>query len=133
MIPFIHMSIFSKMLSGEIPKALIYEDEICFVIVDKFPETEGKTLVIPKKDVDYIFDLDDETYNHLFKVAKTISKSLDKVFDTERTCVVVEGFEVPHVHIKLFPVKDKNLVIHGGKEISMEEAEEVAERIKSCL
>ncbi|MCI5108296.1 MAG: HIT family protein [Candidatus Pacebacteria bacterium] len=127
------MSIFTKMLNGEIPKALIYEDDVCFVIVDKFPEVEGKTLVIPKKEVDYIFDLDDETYNHLFEISKKIGKVLDQTFNTERTCIVVEGFEVPHVHIKLFPVQDKNLIIHGGKEISMEEAGEVAERIRKNL
>lgn len=126
-------SIFTKIIRKEIPGAFVYEDDVCIGIIDKFPETEGKTLIIPKKQVDYIFDLDDETYQHLFDVAKKISKALDKTFKTERTCLLVEGFEVPHVHIKLYPVTEKVLDIHGGKEISNEKAQEVAKRIKENI
>ena len=99
------MSIFTKIINREIPAAFVYEDDVCVAIIDKFPETVGKTLIIPKKQVDYIFDLDDETYQHLFEIAKKVSKALDKTFKTERTCLLVEGFEIPHVHIKLYPVK----------------------------
>ena len=126
-------SIFTKIIKREIPASFVYEDKICIAIVDKFPEVEGKTLVIPKKQISYIFDLDDKTYQHILSVAKNISKALDEAFDTERTCLFVEGFEVPHVHIKLYPVKEKEMQVHGGLEISDKEAEKIAEKIKSFL
>jgi len=127
------MSIFTKIINREIPAAFVYEDDVCVAIIDKFPETVGKTLIIPKKQVDYIFDLDDETYQHLFEIAKKVSKALDKTFKTERTCLLVEGFEIPHVHIKLYPVKEKKLIIAGGSEVSLEEAEQLAAKIKTNL
>ena len=62
-------------------------------------------MVISKVEVDYVFDLDDDLYAHMFAVAKKVAEATDKAFGTERTCLVVEGFEVPHVHIKLYPIK----------------------------
>jgi histidine triad (HIT) family protein len=99
-------TIFNKIIKGEIPSIKVYEDDICIVIMDKFPSVEGQTLVIPKEEVDYVFDLLEETYQHIFSVAKKVAKASDEAFATERTCIVVEGFEVPHVHIRLYPITD---------------------------
>ena len=130
-------TIFSKIIAREIPAQFVYEDEVCVAIMDKFPAITGQVLVIPKKAVDYAFDLDDETYTHIFLVAKKITKALDIVFATNRTCLIVEGFEVPHVHIKLYPMtsQDKNLAsaIDNAKEKSDPELQTEADKIKAAL
>lgn len=130
-------SIFSKIIAREIPAQFIYEDEHCVVILDKFPAVTGQSLVIPKIEIDYAFDLRDELYLHLFKVAKQIAKASDQAMNTARTCLAVEGFEVPHVHIKLYPMPttDKGLgnFLESGPEASDDELEVVAEKIKSNL
>lgn len=97
-------TIFTKIINREIPGFFVYEDEVCVAILDKFPAVAGQAVVIPRAEIDYLFDLPDETYVHLCTVAKRVAKALDTVFETERTCLVVEGFEVPHVHIKLYPM-----------------------------
>ncbi|MAQ59177.1 HIT family protein [bacterium] len=101
-------SIFSKIINREIPGHFIYEDDQCAVILDKYPAVPGQCLVILKREVDYIFDLTEAEYQHLFATVKKVAHALDTTFNTERTCVVVEGFEVPHVHIKLYPMANKN-------------------------
>lgn len=97
-------SLFSKIIDREIPAHFIYEDAQCVVILDKFPSVPGQSLVIPKEEVDYAFDLPDDLYRHCFAIARAIVPALDATFDTERTCLVVEGFEIPHTHIKLYPM-----------------------------
>lgn len=82
----------------------MYEDTICVVIMDKFPAVPGQTLVIPKQETEYLFALSPEIYGHLFMVAKRIAIASDQAFNTIRTCLVVEGFEVPHVHLRLYPM-----------------------------
>lgn len=126
-------TLFEMMVSGDIPCVKIYEDDICLGIVDKFPTTEGQCLVFPKKATDYIFDLDQKTYHHLFEVAKIIGQSIDASFKPERTCMVIEGFEVPHAHIKLYPVHQQPLKISGGTEISDKKMIEVAKKIKNGI
>lgn len=97
-------SIFTKIINREIPAHVVYEDDRSIAILDKFPVVDGQTLVIPKHEVDYAFELPDELYHHLFAIAKKLVPALDRTFDTERTCLIIEGFEVPHVHVKLYPV-----------------------------
>lgn len=130
-------TIFTKIINREIPGQFVYEDDICMVLMDKFPAVAGQTLVIPKAEVDYIFDLPAETYQHIFTIAKKIALASDQAFNTRRTCLVVEGFEVPHVHIKLYPMTtdDKNLssVMTELKEKSDKELEKGAELIKAKL
>jgi len=130
-------SIFSKIIDREVPAHFIYEDDICIVILDKFPTITGQSLVIPKKELDYAFDLDDETYLHLFTVAKKIARASDQTLDTERTCLVVEGFEVPHVHIKLYPMPKDNhdlgVLLSGGQMADDDALVTIAEKIKSAL
>lgn len=130
-------SIFTKIIEHEIPGHFIYEDEHCVAILDKFPVVKGQTLVIPRTEVDYAFDLDDDTYLHLFKTAKKIAKTLDKALNAKRTCLVVEGFDVPHVHIKIYPLQstDKSLgeILPTGQEASDEELKIVATQIQAAL
>lgn len=97
-------TIFSKIIDREMPAHIIHEDAICIVILDIFPSTPGQAIVIPKEPVDYIFDLPDEIYDHILHVSKNVAKALDEAFSTSRTCIVVEGYEVPHAHIKLYPL-----------------------------
>lgn len=130
-------SIFSKIIRREIPAQFVYEDDICVVIMDKFPSVKGQTLVITKQEVDYLFDLDDTTYQHIFKIAKQIAKASDLALKPKRTCLAVEGFEVPHVHIKIYPIEDtsKGLgpYLKGGDMAEDEELAELAESIKQNL
>ncbi len=128
--------IFCKIINEEIPSIKIYEDEYCIVILDKFPITKGQTIVIGKKHADYIFDLDDELYKHIFLVSKKIAKAIDAALKTQRTWILVQGMEVAHNHIKLLPIY-KNIFVNlnegHGKEASNEELNEIAQKIKSQL
>ena len=130
-------SIFTKIINREIPGHFIYEDDFCVAILDKFPATKGQSLVIPKKDIDYAFDLDDDSYIHLFKIAKKIAKASDKALNAMRTCLVVEGFEVPHVHIKIYPMQDTQKalgeILHNGSEASDEDLSVIATQIIAAL
>lgn len=126
-------TIFEKIIDNEIPSVKIYEDDICIVIMDKFPETKGKCLVITKEPIDYVFDLSEETYLHIMKITKTVVAAVDKALTPYRTCILVEGFEVPHSHIKIYPTYSTDPVYSGGHESSVEELEEVAEKIRKFL
>lgn len=125
--------IFDKIIAKEIAAQFVYEDDTCIVVMDKFPVVTGQILIIPRKCEDYIFNLDDEIYQHLFTITKKISIALDATYNTLRTCVAVEGFEVPHVHIKLFPLTTTWFDPHGGKEASDEVLQAEADKIKSFL
>lgn len=124
--------IFCNIVEGKIPSVKIWEDDEFMAILDKFPATRGQTLIIPKEHEEYILNLDDEIYNRLFNVAKKISKAIDKSLNTLRTCFVVEGFAVPHVHLRLHPCYEKKLLLEG-KEASNSELIGVSEKIKSAL
>lgn len=118
-------TIFTKIINRDIPGHFVYEDEHCVAILDKFPAVKGQSLVIPKKEIDYAFDLDDDTYIHLFKIAKMIGRASDNAFNAQRTCLVVEGFDVPHVHIKIYPMQDTEKalgeILPTGEEAADEE------------
>jgi len=126
-------TIFSKIISREIPAQFVYEDEHCVAILDVFPTTPGQTLIIPRTPTPYLFDLEDDLYQHLLSVAKKIARALDIVFDTERTCLVVEGFEVPHAHIKLYPTTTPELKITGGEKATEKTLIAHAQKIKRAL
>jgi len=130
-------TIFTKIINREIPGFFIYEDDVCAVFLDKFPVVAGQTIVVPKEEIDYLFDTPDEIYLHLCAIAKIVVKALDDVYQTKRTCVVVEGFEVPHAHIKLYPMfsEDEQLgaLLPNQTEASDEELTLAAARIQSTL
>lgn len=97
-------TIFSKIIAGELPGFFAYQDDTCVVIMDKYPAVVGQSMVILRREAPYLFDLTDAEYQHLFSVAKRVAKASDAVFEVDRSCIVVEGFEVPHVHIKIYPM-----------------------------
>lgn len=129
------MSIFTKIINGEIPCYKIAEDEYHFAFLDINPAAKGHTLVIPKEETDYIFDLDDKRLQSLIRFAKPIARALDKAFSPLRTGLIVEGLEVPHAHIHLIPVYKKTQDFSLGKktDFSKEEMEEIAEAIRKEL
>lgn len=132
-------TIFTKIINREIPGYFIYEDDICVAIMDKFPSVPGQSLIILKREVDYIFDVTESEYGHLMNVAKRVAIASDAALLTNRTCLVVEGFEVPHVHIKLYPVKtleekpSLSAIAHTRNEESDAELIRIAALIKEKL
>jgi histidine triad (HIT) family protein len=98
-------SIFTKIISGEIPSWKIAEDDKYLAFLDVFPLTEGHTLVIPKIETDYIFDLDDELYTGMFLFAKRIAVAIKKTIPCEKVGIAVIGLEVLHAHIHLVPLQ----------------------------
>ena len=125
--------IFDKIIAREIPAQFVYEDNICVVVMDKFPVVEGQVLIIPRDCEAYAFRLPDATYAHILMVAKRIAGALDKTYNTLRTCLLIEGFEVAHTHIKLYPVTKREFHVHGGSEVSNESLQIEAEKIKANL
>ncbi len=98
------MSIFSKIISGEIPSYKIKEDENFLAFLDVFPLVKGHVLVVPKKEVDKLFDLDDELLSAMLVFAKPIAKAIEKTFDCNRCGISAIGLEVPHAHLHLVPI-----------------------------
>jgi histidine triad (HIT) family protein len=97
-------TIFSKIISGEIPSHKVAEDDRCLAFLDIRPVVFGHTLVIPKMEVNYYFDLDDDYLSHLNLFAKKVAKVLDQEIDCLRVGVMIAGLEVPHAHIHLIPI-----------------------------
>ncbi|HZX63224.1 MAG TPA: HIT family protein [Bacteroidales bacterium] len=98
-------SIFTRIINGEIPSYKVAEDENYYAFLDIYPLAEGHTLVIPKKETDYIFDIEDEEYQGLFLFAKQVAAAMRKVIPCERIGIAVIGLEVQHAHIHLVPLK----------------------------
>jgi len=97
-------TIFTKIITGEIPSYKIAEDDKYYAFLDINPLSKGHTLVIPKKETDNIFDLDDETYMGLFLFAKKIAKAIEKTISCKKVGITVIGLEVPHAHVHLIPI-----------------------------
>lgn len=128
-------SIFSKIIAGEIPCHKIAENEDFLAFLDIMPLTQGHALVIPKKEIDYIFDLENEEYKSLWSFAQYVSKAIKKSIACKKVGVAVIGLEVPHAHIHLVPinnVEDMNFSKPKLK-LSQEELAETAEKIKQNL
>lgn len=129
-------TIFTNIINREIAGHFVYEDDLCVVIMDKFPAVAGQTLVIPKQEIDYLFDVPPELYQHLFTVAQKIANASDTAFSAIRTCLVVEGFEVPHVHLRLYPMVTKenlSTVMAQQQPASDEELAKQAAVLKAAL
>jgi len=128
--------IFCKIVKGAIPAEKIYEDNEHLVILDAFPVMKGQVLVIPKEHVGaYLFDMNNEAYSKLLLIAKKIAKAIDNSLKPIKTGMIVEGLEVDHVHIKLFPFKDKSgfKIKTLDPKPSTEEMKKYAEKIKNSL
>ncbi len=128
-------TIFTKIVNGEIPSYKIAEDEHFYAFLDIFPLAKGHTLVIPKKEVDYLFDLDDKTYTGLQLFAKKIAKALKEVMPCVKVGVAVLGLEVPHAHIHLVPMQsEKDINFSNPKlKLSEEEFREIQQKIIDAL
>lgn len=128
------MTIFTKIINGKIPSYKIAEDEQHFAFLDIRPLNAGHTLVVPKKEIDYIFDLEDDELKDLIVFAKKIAIAIQKAIPCERIGMTVIGLEVPHTHIHLSPINAVNdLDFRNTKEISKEKMQEIAEKIKANL
>ena len=128
-------SIFTKIINGEIPCYKIAENENYFAFLDINPLAKGHTLVIPKKEIDYIFDIDDSTHAGLWNFAKKISHAVEKAVPCKRIGIAVIGLEVPHAHIHLIPINnvgDMNFA-RPKLQLSKEELEETAKKIREQL
>ena len=128
-------SIFSKIIAGEIPCYKVSENENCLAFLDIFPLKKGHTLVIPKKEIDYIFDMNSEEYKELWAFAQKVAKAQKKVIPCERIGVAVIGLEVPHTHIHLVPINGVSDIDFSRPKlnVSKEEMEQVASDIASLL
>ncbi|MFV0593468.1 MAG: HIT family protein [Draconibacterium sp.] len=105
-------SIFTRIVNGEIPAYKVAEDENYLAFLDVFPTAKGHTLVIPKKEVDYLFDLDDVMYAGLQMFAKKVALGLKKAIPCVKVGVMVLGLEVPHAHIHLVPMQSEKDLLH---------------------
>ena len=128
-------SIFTKIINGEIPSYKIAENDKYIAILDAFPLVEGHVLVIPKKEVDKIFDLDKETYLGLMDFSYEIAQAIEKAIPCLRVGVAVVGLEVPHVHVHLVPLNTMQDINFSNPklQLSAEKMIEIADNIKLYL
>ena len=129
------MTIFSKIIAGQIPCYKIAEDEKFFAFLDIEPLVKGHVLVVPKLEVDKLFDVPDDYLAGMLVFAKPIAHAIEKAFNCNRCGISVVGLEVPHAHIHLVPINTANdLNFTKGKiKITAEELKEVQEKILNCL
>lgn len=125
-------TIFSKIAQGEIPSYKVAEDENYYAFLDINPLAEGHTLVIPKREEDYIFDLTDEELAGMVKFAKRVAAKQKEVFDCKKVAMIVLGLEVPHAHIHLIPMNSEADVDFRKPKLQLtpEEFVSIAEKIK---
>lgn len=128
-------SIFSKIISDEIPAYKILENENFLAFLDIFPLAKGHVLVIPKKEIDCLFDISSDEYVELWKFAQQVAKAMDKVIDCKRIGVAVIGLEVPHAHIHLVPLNNVSDINFERPKLSFSEEEmnEVAQNIRKAI
>ena len=128
-------SIFTKIINGEIPSYKVAEDENYYAFLDIFPLAKGHTLVIPKKEVDYIFNLDDETYKGLWAFAKKVALGIEMAVPCNRVGVAVLGLDVPHAHIHLLPLNNMEDFDFKKKKLKLEKEEfvEIATAISKAI
>jgi len=129
------MTIFSRIIAGEIPCCKIAENEDFFAFLDINPLSKGHTLVIPKKETDYIFDIEDDMLGKMMVFAKKTAKAIENAIECKRIGVAVIGLEVPHAHIHLIPVtKESDMLFSNPKlKLTKEEFEEIAEKIRAKI
>lgn len=116
-------SVFSKIVSGEIPCYKIAEDENYFAFLDINPIAKGHTLVIPKKEVDYLFDVGDDLLSGMLPFCKTVARAIEQVVSCKRVGLAVIGLEVPHAHIHLVPLQGMHDIDFRKPKLSFSEAE----------
>jgi histidine triad (HIT) family protein len=129
------MTLFSKIISGEIPSYKIAENELFFAFLDIFPLREGHTLVIPKTETDKFFDLEEKYLSEILVFAKPIAHAIEKAFPCNRCGISVIGIEVPHAHVHLIPINTANDLNFNQPKLKLSEAElkKAQEKILSYL
>jgi histidine triad (HIT) family protein len=129
------MSVFSKIISAEIPSFKIAENEKFYAFLDVFPLVEGHTLVVPKLEIDKFFDLGDDYLSELLVFAKPIAKAIEKTFDCNRCGISVIGLEVPHAHLHLMPINSADDINFTRKKmtISQEDLKKIQDRLLTAL
>jgi len=129
------MTLFSKIIAGEIPSYKITEDELFFAFLDVFPLVEGHVLVVPKTEVDKIFDLPDAWLKAMLVFARPIAQAIEAAFECRRCGISVIGLEVPHAHMHLLPINEANDLNFTRKKLSPrpEELEAVRQKIIAHL
>ncbi|MEP3209030.1 MAG: HIT family protein [Maribacter sp.] len=127
-------SIFTKIINGEIPCYKIAEDDHFFAFLDINPNVKGHTLCIPKKEIDKITDLDEETYLGLMGFSRKIAKAMEAAIDCKRVGITVIGLEVPHAHVHLIPLDQmKDATFQHKVSLKAQEFEAIAAQIRSKL
>lgn len=116
-------SIFTKIINGEIPCHKVGENEHCFAFLDINPLAKGHLLVVPKRETDYIFDLESEDYQELMAFSKTVALALEKVVQCQRIGMTVIGLEVPHAHVHLIPINTITDMDFGQPKLSFSQDE----------
>jgi histidine triad (HIT) family protein len=129
------MTLFSKIIAGEIPSYKIAENDKFFAFLDIFPLVKGHTLVVPKIEVDKIFDLDDDFLAEGILFAKKIGKAIERTFDCNRCGISVIGLEVPHAHIHLIPISGSSDMNFGNPKLKLDASEfkEIQQQIIAAL
>ena len=129
------MTIFSKIVAGNIPSYKCAENEEFYAFLDINPVTKGHTLVIPKREVDYFFDLSDEELSRMIVFAKRVARAIEKVFPCKKVGLTVLGLDVPHAHIHLAPLQSEIDMDFGKKKLQLEAAEmqDIAARILTAF
>ncbi len=128
-------SIFSKIIAGEIPSFRIHENERFYAFLDINPLAKGHTLVVPKVETDYLFDLEDDLLAEMMVFAKKVAAAIDQTMDCKRVGVAVLGLEVPHAHIHLVPINGLHDIEFSKPKLklSMEEFEDIAAQISAAI
>ena len=126
-------TIFTKIIEGEIPCHKVAETDEHIAFLDINPIAEGHTLVVPKQEIDYFFDLPDNLLQSTMDLSRTIAHAIDEALDPLRTGVIVQGLEVPHAHLHLIPLykTDQIMALGHNVSVSQERMEELAEKIAS--
>jgi len=128
-------SIFTKIIQGEIPSYKIAEDENYYAFLDINPLAKGHTLIVPKKETDYLFDLDDDLLAGMSVFSKKVACAIENVIPCARIGVAVLGLEVPHAHIHLIPINSEADISFSKPKLKLsdEEFREIAENIRKAL
>lgn len=129
------MTIFTKIIKGEIPSYKIAESDKFYAFLDIFPLQKGHTLIVPKTEVDKIFDVPDDYLNALMQFSKPIAKAIEKSFPCNRVSMVTIGLEVPHAHVHLIPINEANDINFANPklQLSAEEFQQIQELIVNKL
>lgn len=129
------MTIFSKIVQGDIPSYKCAENEEFYAFLDINPITKGHTLVIPKREVDYFFDLSDEELSRMIVFSKRVARAIENVFPCKKVGMTVLGLDVPHAHIHLAPLQSEMDMDFGKKKLQLEasEMQDIAARILTAF